>query len=74
VKDPARVVPKAIIAATTFTYLAGLLFNIVLVFCMGDLQSLLNTPTGQPVRTNCSRMYHRTPQWGQWKINASRHR
>ncbi len=33
-KDPARIVPKAISMALTFTYVAGWLFNIVLVFCM----------------------------------------
>ncbi|KAL2183927.1 amino-acid permease [Thermothelomyces heterothallicus CBS 203.75] len=35
-KDPARVVPRAIAAATSFSYLIGLLFNLVLVACMGD--------------------------------------
>ncbi len=31
---PARIVPKAISMALTFTYVVGWLFNIVLVFCM----------------------------------------
>ncbi|KAK3938753.1 amino-acid permease 2 [Diplogelasinospora grovesii] len=48
-KDPSRVVPKAIANATTFTYIIGLLFNIVLVLCMGDPKELLNSPSGQPV-------------------------
>ncbi|KAK4236314.1 amino acid/polyamine transporter I [Achaetomium macrosporum] len=48
-KDPARVVPKAIANATTFTFLTGLLFNLVLVLCMGDPVSLLHTPSGQAV-------------------------
>jgi amino acid transporter len=48
-KDPARVVPKAIALALTFTYVAGWLFNIVLVFCMGDPAEILLSPIGQPV-------------------------
>ncbi|KAK4249480.1 amino acid/polyamine transporter I [Corynascus novoguineensis] len=40
-KNPARVVPKAIASATTFSYAAGLLFNLVLVLCMGDDPSAL---------------------------------
>ncbi|OAA68167.1 amino acid permease [Niveomyces insectorum RCEF 264] len=48
-KDPARVVPKAIATALTFTYVAGWLFNIVLVFCMGDPAAILASPIGQPV-------------------------
>lgn len=54
VKDPSRVVPKAIAMALTFTYVVGWLFNIVLVFCMGDPKTLLSTqgdPIGQPVST-----------------------
>lgn len=48
-KDPARVVPKAIALALTFTYVVGWLFNIVLVFCMGDPADILASPVGQPV-------------------------
>jgi amino acid transporter len=48
-KDPARVIPKAIAHATTFTYVIGLAFNLILVICMGDPISLVNSPTGQPV-------------------------
>ncbi|KAI9781724.1 MAG: Amino-acid permease 2 [Geoglossum umbratile] len=48
-KDPARVVPTAIVSASVFTYAAGWLFNIVLVFCMGDPKGLLRSPAGQPV-------------------------
>ncbi|KAH8890418.1 amino acid transporter [Thozetella sp. PMI_491] len=48
-KNPARVVPSAIIGASTFTYIVGLIFNIILIFCMGDINSLLHTPLGQPV-------------------------
>lgn len=35
--------------ALSFTYVAGFLFNVVLVFCMGDPQVLLDSPVGQPV-------------------------
>ncbi len=49
VKDPARTVPKAIASALSFTYVAGWLFNIVLVFCMGDPAELLQSPIQQPV-------------------------
>ncbi|KAK3941219.1 amino acid permease [Diplogelasinospora grovesii] len=48
-KDPARIVPKAIALALTFTYVVGWLFNIVLVFCMGDPAEILASPIGQPV-------------------------
>ncbi|KAH8879999.1 amino acid permease [Thozetella sp. PMI_491] len=48
-KDPARIVPKAIVMALTFTYVAGWLYNIVLVFCMGDPAELISSPIGQPV-------------------------
>ena len=49
-KDPARIVPKAIASALTFTYVVGWLFNIVLVFCMGDPAVILASDIGQPVR------------------------
>lgn len=48
-KNPAIIVPKAIAMALSFTYVAGFLFNVVLVFCMGDPQVLLDSPVGQPV-------------------------
>ena len=48
-KDPARIVPKAISSALTFTYVVGWLFNIVLVFCMGDPAVILDNKIGQPV-------------------------
>jgi amino acid transporter len=49
VKDPARVVPKSIAFALTFTYLVGWVFNIILVLCMGDPAQILASPIGQPV-------------------------
>ncbi len=42
--------PRAIVYANIFTYISGWLFNIVLVFCMGDPQELLSSPVGKPVR------------------------
>ncbi|ETS82118.1 Amino-acid permease 2 [Pestalotiopsis fici W106-1] len=48
-KNPAMVVPKAISTALTFTYVVGWLFNIVLVFCMGDPATILSSPIAQPV-------------------------
>ncbi len=49
-KDPSRTVPWAIVFANVFTYVGGFLFNIVLVFCMGDPKALLSSRVGQPVR------------------------
>jgi amino acid permease (GABA permease) len=49
VKDPARIVPKAIALALTFTYVVGWVFNIILVLCMGDPVEILASPIGQPV-------------------------
>jgi amino acid transporter len=49
--DPARAVPIAIVSASVFTYVAGWLFNIVLVFCMGDPKKILGSPAGQPVQS-----------------------
>ncbi|KAB5535165.1 amino acid permease [Coniochaeta sp. 2T2.1] len=49
VRDPARVVPKSIAFALTFTYLVGWVFTIILVLCMGDPAEILASPIGQPV-------------------------
>lgn len=48
-KNPAVIVPQAISMALTFTYVVGWLFNIVLVFCMGDPAVILASPIAQPV-------------------------
>ncbi|ORY68703.1 amino acid permease [Pseudomassariella vexata] len=48
-KNPETIVPKAISTALTFTYVVGWLFNIVLVFCMGDPAEILASPIAQPV-------------------------
>lgn len=42
-------VPKAIASALTFTYVVGWLFNVVLVFCMGDPAAILASDIEQPV-------------------------
>lgn len=49
VRNPAKTVPWAIASALTFTYVVGWLYNIVLVFTMGDPAELLASPIGQPV-------------------------
>ena len=46
-KDPARVAPTAISLAMVFTYVVGFLYNIVLAFCMGDPEVILEQE--QPV-------------------------
>lgn len=47
--DPERKAPWAISLAMLFTYVAGFLFNIVLCFCMGSPDEILNSPMDQPV-------------------------
>lgn len=58
-KNPATVVPTAISSALSFTYVVGWLFNIVLVFCMGDPETILSSPIGQPVSFALSNMLSR---------------
>lgn len=60
-KDPARIVPKAIANATTFTYIIGFLFNLVLVICMGDPLELVQSLSGQPVAQLFFNAMGRTP-------------
>jgi amino acid transporter len=50
--DPSHTVPRAIVFATAFTYVGGWLFNIALVFCMGEPKALISSRVGQPVRTH----------------------
>jgi len=47
--DPEHKAPWAISLAMLFTYVAGFLFNIVLCFCMGDPNAILNSEMAQPV-------------------------
>lgn len=47
--EPEKKAPWAISMAMLFTYVVGILFNIVLAFCMGDPNEILNSPIGQPV-------------------------
>lgn len=46
-KSPATVAPWAISTAMLFTYVIGFLYNIVLAFCMGNPETILNQ--SQPV-------------------------
>lgn len=46
-KEPERKAPWAISVAMVFTYVLGILYNIVLAFCMGDPIDILNS--SQPV-------------------------
>ena len=48
IRNAAVRAPQAIAAALSVTYVLGFLFNIVLVFTMGDVTALLASPTGQP--------------------------
>lgn len=47
--EPEKKAPWAICAAMLYTYIIGILFNIVLAFCMGDPTEILNSVVGQPV-------------------------
>ncbi|RAH58757.1 amino acid transporter [Aspergillus piperis CBS 112811] len=49
ISNPEIKAPWAISMAMLFTYLAGFLFNIVLCFCMGDPNAILNSKMEQPV-------------------------
>lgn len=49
ISDPERKAPWAISLAMAFTYIVGFLFNIVLCFCMGNPEDILNSPMDQPV-------------------------
>ncbi|KAI1620020.1 amino acid permease-domain-containing protein [Exophiala viscosa] len=49
IKQPELKAPWAISIAMACTYVLGFLFNIVLVFCMGDPTELLSSPIEQPV-------------------------
>jgi amino acid transporter len=49
ISQPEIKAPFAIFWAMAFTYTAGFLFNIVLAFCQGDSQAILNSPIEQPV-------------------------
>lgn len=49
ISEPEIKAPWAISVAMLFTYVAGWLFNIVLGFCMGDINEILDSPIVQPV-------------------------
>ena len=48
-KDAGRVLPSAMVWATFFNGLLGLTMIITLCFCIGDVDGVLNSPTGIPV-------------------------
>jgi len=49
ISQPEIKAPFAIFWAMAFTYVAGILFNIVLAFCMGDPATIFASPVEQPV-------------------------
>ncbi|KAI0475126.1 amino acid permease [Xylariaceae sp. FL0804] len=49
INEPEIKAPWAIALAMAFTYVAGFLFNIVLGFCLGDREAVLNSVIEQPV-------------------------
>lgn len=48
IKDAAVVAPIAIVSALSVTCIVGLLFNLILAFCLGDVDALLASPIQQP--------------------------
>lgn len=49
ISQPEIKAPWAISLAMLFTYVFGFLFNIVLAFCMGNPETIIDSPVGQPV-------------------------
>ena len=49
IQEPEIKAPWAISMAMLFTYVVGWLFTIVLCFCMGDVDKILNSQIAQPV-------------------------
>ena len=49
VEDASRTVPNVIVSAVAFNALLLLVVGITYIFCLGDLDSVLDTETGQPV-------------------------
>ncbi|MCJ1461955.1 hypothetical protein MMC07_000555 [Pseudocyphellaria aurata] len=48
-QDASRVLPSAMVWATFFNGLLGLVMLITLCFCLGDVDAVLNSPTGVPI-------------------------
>ncbi len=48
-KDASRVLPSAMVWATVFNGILGLSMLITLCFCIGNVDDVLNGPTGIPV-------------------------
>ena len=49
VKDASKTIPNVVIWAVSSNALMLLVVGITYIFCLGDLDSVLNTPTYQPV-------------------------
>lgn len=49
IQDPERKAPWAITIALGFTYIGGWLYTIVLSYCAGDIDQILESPIEQPV-------------------------
>ena len=47
-QDASKQLPRAMIVASGLNYIIGFVMLIVLVFVLGDVQKVLETPTGQP--------------------------
>ncbi len=48
-KDPQRKVPQAMWMFTAASGVVAFIFIIVLLFCLGDVDKVSNTPTGLPI-------------------------
>ena len=49
VKDAPRKVPQAMWGATVLSGIVGFIFIVVLLFCLGDVDKVSNSPTGLPI-------------------------
>ncbi|RMY16402.1 hypothetical protein D0868_00336 [Hortaea werneckii] len=49
VKDAPRKVPQAMWGATVLSGIVGFIFIVVLMFCLGDVDKVSNSPTGLPI-------------------------
>ena len=47
-KDAARILPRAMLFGAVFNYVFGFVMTIALMFTVGDVVTVLATPTGQP--------------------------
>ena len=45
-RDPARVVPKAIISTVCIGFVTTMVFTVSMIYCISDFESLLSSTTG----------------------------